>query len=381
MTVAEDKSNKRLIYIINHMDWFWSHRLPLALGAKEAGWDVTIAATGATQDKKLEAYGFSAVELPASDKGFMPLTILKTIFAVYMLIKHENPALLHAITLKYAFIAGLAARVFPKIRVVYTLAGLGYLFSGEGTKPKLLRIAVGPLLKFALNHPRAKILFQNPDDQALMIRRGFVRAERTHLIRGSGVDTEIFKPVKEAPESPPIVLMPTRLVHDKGVAVFVAAARILRKQGSDMRFQIAGGITQNNPLAIQEAEMQDMVADGTVEWLGKVSDMPGLLAKSTIVAYPSYYREGVPKVLLEAAAMGKAIVTTDHPGCREAVIHGENGFLVPVKDAQKLAEAIQAVLENPDFRREMEKAGRAYALKEFDVRLIVEKTLALYNAK
>lgn len=372
-------SDKKLIYIINHMDWFWSHRLPLALGAQDAGWDVIVAATGATKDEKLAAHGFGAAELPDAAQGFMPLTVLKTMRAVQALIRQENPVLIHAITLKYAFIAGLAARLFPELRCVYTIAGLGYLFSGEGAKPKILRLAVGPFLKIALKHPKAHIIFQNPDDQALMIRRGFVRAENTALIRGSGVDTAVFKPAAEKPKLPPIVVMPTRLVHDKGVAVFVAAARILKKRGIEARFQIAGGVTTNNPLAISAQDMKDMTRDGSVEWLGKVNDMPGLLAKATLVAYPSYYREGVPKVLLEAAAMGKAIVTTDHPGCREAVADGVNGLLVPVKDASALADAIADLLAHPDKREAMEKAGRDRAVAEFDVRLVVGETLALYN--
>lgn len=369
----------KLIYIINHMDWFWSHRLPLAQGAQDAGWDVTVAATGASSDAELSNLGFRSCELPKSDTGFMPFTIIRMIFSVFLLIWREKPELMHAITLKYVFIAGLAARTRPKIRVVYTIAGLGYLFSGEGAKPRILRALIGPFLRFALKHPNASIIFQNPDDQELMVRHGFVRAHSCHLIRGSGVDTSQFKPSPDLPKSTPIVLMPTRLVHDKGVAVFVAAARLLKKRGVDARFQIAGGVTPHNPLAISLAEMKDMVADGSVEWLGKVEDMPGLLSQCCFVAYPSYYKEGVPKVLLEAAAAGKAIVTTNHPGCREAVIDGETGILVPIKDALALAEAILRLLNNPEDCRKMGEAGRNLACKDFDVRHIVRETLEVYR--
>ncbi|MCB1783500.1 MAG: glycosyltransferase family 4 protein [Alphaproteobacteria bacterium] len=369
---------QKLLYVINHMDWFWSHRLPLAAGAQEAGWDVTVAASGASSDKKLASRGFHAADLPNPEGKFIGFAVLETVFEIFRVLSREKPDLMHAITLKYAFIAGLCARLYPKMRVVYTIAGLGYLFSGEGVKPRLLRAVIGPALKFALKHPQASLIFQNPDDMDLMIKHGFCRAEAAHLIRGSGVDTDAFKPSDVRPETPPIVLMPTRLVHDKGVAVFVAAARLLKKRGSEARFQIAGGLSASNPLAISEAEMKDMVSDGTVEWLGKVDDMPGLLARATLVAYPSYYREGVPKVLLEAAAAGKAIVTTDHPGCREAVADGVNGLLVPIKDAGSLADAIADLLSHPDKRAAMESSGRARALGEFDVHLIVSQTLALY---
>ncbi|MEZ5919079.1 MAG: glycosyltransferase family 4 protein [Alphaproteobacteria bacterium] len=375
----------KLLYIINHIDWFWSHRLPLAAGARDAGWDVVVCVEGASKDTKLTENDFTGRELPPADKGFAPFAVLAIIAAIHHLIKEERPVLLHAITLKYAFMAGLAARFHKDIRVVHTLAGLGYLFSGEGTKPKILRALVGPFLKLALKHKNAQIIFQNPDDLEIMLSRGFVRKEQTYLIRGSGVDTEAFRYVPEEEKSSaendtPIVVMPTRLVHDKGVAVFVEAARLLKKRGSKARFQIAGGLVTNNPLAISKEEMDKFCADGAVEWLGKVSDMPGLLARATLIVYPSYYREGIPKVLLESCATGRAIVTTDHPGCREAVTDGDNGLLVPVKDPQATAAAIEKLLADPQTRKAMGARSRARAEDEFDVRKIVKATLDVYGS-
>lgn len=368
-----------LLYVINHIDWFWSHRLPLARGAQKAGWDVSVAVPHATQDPNLGKEGFIGLDLPAPDQGFAPVAVLKTIVALRKMIKDQKPDLVHAITLKYAFITGLAA-LGLKTRLVHTIAGLGYLFSGEGLKPKILRLLVGPFLKLALRRTGTQLIFQNPDDQRIMIERGFADPAQAHLIRGSGVDTDDFAP-RPLPEEdqPPLVVMPTRLVHDKGVAVFVEAARQLKQQGVQARFQIAGGVTKNNPLAMTQAEIEAMVADGAAQWLGKVSDMPALLAQARIVAYPSYYREGIPKVLLEAAAMGKAIITTDHPGCREAVDAGENGLLVPVKDAQSLALAIKTLLDDPQLCAAMGEKSRQKALEEFDVRLIVEQTVKLYR--
>lgn len=373
----------KLLYIINHIDWFWSHRLPLATGARDAGWEVVVCVEGASKDSKLAENGFTGRELPSADKGFAPFAVLNIILAIHRLIKEEQPVLLHAITLKYAFMAGLAARFHKDIRIIHTLAGLGYLFSGEGTKPKILRTLVGPFLKIALKHKNAQIIFQNPDDLKIMLSCGFVREEQTHLIRGSGVDTDAFRyaPEEENPAAEndtPIVVMPTRLVHDKGVAVFVEAARILKKRGPKARFQIAGGLVTNNPLAVSKDEMEKLCEDGTVEWLGKVSDMPGLLARATLIVYPSYYREGIPKVLLESCATGRAIVTTDHPGCREAVTDGDNGLLVPIKDTQATAAAIEKLLADPQTRKAMGMRSRARAEEEFDVRKIVKATLAVY---
>lgn len=370
----------RILYVINHPDWFWSHRLPLALGARDAGYKVMVAMPGGASDTRLREMGFTGFDLPEASGA---IGVFKTILALRRLIAAQGPDIVHAITLKYAFISGLAVRLAGRadVRAVHTVAGLGYLFSGEGVKPKILRTLIGPFLKLALGGKNMRVIFQNPDDLNLFIRRGFVRPERTALIRGSGVDTSVFSPREGAEEEPPIVLMPTRLVRDKGIAVFVEAARLLKAEGCDARFQIAGGVSRSNPLALTEAEMNDLCADGAAEWLGRVEDMPGLISRAALVAYPSYYREGVPKVLLEAAAMGKAIVTTDHPGCREAVADGVNGLLFPVKDAWACAQAILALLDDPLRRAAMGRAGRARAETEFEAKLIAAHTLKVYEAR
>ena len=386
MIAMDEKADKKpeICYVINHIDWFWSHRLPLARGAQEDGWDVSVAVPGASADENLADEGFKGIDLPAPDQGFGPLGVIKTIFALRRIIRRDSPDLIHAITLKYAFITGLATLGLANVKLVHTIAGLGYLFSGEGVKPKVLRTLIGPFLRLALRRANIHLIFQNPDDMHIMISRGFADPDRAHLIRGSGVDTAEFMPCEAPSEANdqgdnPIVVMPTRLVHDKGVAIFVEAARLLKEEGVNVSCQIAGGVTQNNPLAISQDDMENMVKDGAAEWLGKVSDMPALLAKAALVAYPSYYREGIPKVLLEAASMAKAIVTTDHPGCKEAVKDGYNGLLVPVKDARALATAIKTLLDDPKLCAEMGAHSRQRAVDEFDVKIIVKQTLETYN--
>lgn len=364
--------NKKLLFVINHMDWFWSHRLPLAIGAQKAGWDVHVCANGAEQDEKLGKAGFKGIALSLS-----PLKILTEIKRI---IGEEKPGLVHVITLKYAFLAGLASRFYKDIKIVHTIAGLGYLFSGEGIKPKLLRALVGPFLKFALKHPNAQIIFQNPDDMALMIKRGFVDETRVHLIRGSGVDLKQFPHVPEPQHEKPVIIMPTRLVHDKGVAVFIEAAKIAAENGVDAVFKIAGGAVTNNPLGISENEMNAMIKDTPVEWLGRVSDMPALYAEANLIVYPSYYGEGVPKVLLEAAATGRAIITTDHAGCREAIEDQKTGLLVPVKDAAATAKAIATLIQDATLRNKMGDAARVFAKENYDVKSVVKRTLAVYSA-
>jgi len=371
---------KKLLYIINHLDWFWSHRLPLAQDAQNKNWDVFVAATDAQNNSALAEKGFKGLGLPPADQGFAPLTLCSIMWRIHTLLKQEKPELVHAITLKYAFLAGLPTRFQKDVKIIHTIAGLGYLFSGEGFKPALLRFFIGPFLKLALSHPRAHIIFQNPDDQALMVKRGFVKPERCTLIRGSGVDLDAF-PFRQEPENdlPPLVLMPTRLVRDKGIAVFIEAARIVHTAGIMARFQIAGSITRNNPLALSETDMKALLENSPVTWLGKVTDMPALFQSCALVCYPSWYGEGVPKVLLEAAATGRAIVTTDHPGCREVVQDQENGFLVPVKDPEATAHALMILLQDAPRRKKMGHKSRARAEKEFDVKRVTEETLKLYQ--
>lgn len=360
----------KLLYVINHIDWFWSHRLPLALGAQKEGWNVHVAVPQA--DAQLKAQGFHGHDLGYDG-------ILKTILNLRQILRTEKPDLVHAITLKYAFITGLALVFQKNIKAVYTIAGLGYLFSGEGLKPKILRTILAPVFKLVFCNSYTTLIFQNKDDRALFLKRGFAKMEQCHLIRGSGVDVLQFAYQEETDSDPKLVLMATRLVHDKGVAVFIEAARLLKKRGVDAKFQIAGGVARDNPLAISAAEMERMVAYGAAEWLGKVSDMPGLLAKSHLVVYPSYYGEGVPKVLLEAAATGRAIITTDHPGCREVVQHGVNGLLVPVKDVEATANAIEELLRDAARRKLMGLKSRGRAEEEFDVRKTVRETLSVYR--
>lgn len=366
---------RKVLYIFNAVDW--ESRIPVAKAAHARGFDVVLGLINPKND--IPETGFKTHILEQAGRNLNPFSTFKLIKDMQNLIRQEQPEIVHTVTLKYGFMAGLAASPYKTIRKIHTLAGLGYTFRGQGFGSRLLKFFISPILKYALTQPNTQLIFQNSDDQSLMVEAGYALAENTTLIRGSGISLEKFSGFEDTREqSAPIILMPTRLVHDKGVAVFIEAAKILEELGTQAVFQIAGGVSADNPNGISQKEMDALLKDSPVEWLGRVSDMPSLLSKVSLVVYPSYYGEGVPRVLLEACAAGRAIVTTDHPGCREAIIDGEGGILVPVKDAMATADAIQSLLDNPKELKQMEKSNLKRAQLEFNISAIAEKTASLY---
>lgn len=368
---------KKILYIVNHIDWFWSHRLPIVKAAKDAGWEVHVAVAGSAKDPRFAQHGFISHELPLLPGTLNPFPALGLLMAIENIIREVKPDVMHAITIKHVFFAGLAVKRHKDIRTIHTIAGLGYLFSAEGFKPKLMRTVLGPILKLSLRN--SMVTVQNQDDRNILIQRGFVIPEKCIIIPGSGIDTTAFAPKPENEKNPPCVVMATRLLQEKGVSIFVEAARILKKRGVNARFIIAGDLAPYAPRALTAEDMKKMTADGAAEWPGKVTDMPPFYAASSVVVYPSWYREGIPKVLLEAAAAGKPIITTDHSGCRDAVRNNDNGILVPVKDAAATANAIEKLLKDKNLRHAMGLRSRERAEKEFDVRIVVKETLRLYG--
>lgn len=379
MSGASKGQARKLLYVINHLDWFWSHRLPLAREAQRLGWEVVVAAPGAAADAKLRAHGFKGVEVAASGRRRPLLALLRNVAQVRRLLAEERPAVLHAVTLKAALPAALAARWFGGgVAVVVTVAGLGYLFCSASAKARLARLLLTPVIRHAFHGRDTWVIFQNSADRDMLTRHRAVRPERSVVIGGSGVDLAAFPRRDEPATSPPIVLMASRLVREKGIAVFAEAAALLKARGHQARFVLAGGLDETNPEAITAEEMRQITARGAIEWQGHVADMADLYARCAIFVYPSYYGEGVPKVLLEAAATGRPIVTTDHPGCRDVVTDGVNGLLVPTRDALATADAIARLLADPELRAAMGRRSRERAARDFDVETVVRRTVAVY---
>lgn len=366
------------LMVLNDIAWFWSHRLPLAEEIQKQGWKLSLATAGAERDVNLKALGVSGYDLPEHDNGLNPFRHLAIVWSLYKIVRDTQPDIIHAITLRHAFYVGLIARLTGYKPVIFTIAGLGSVFAGKNGKAKLIRTLAAPLFKFAFGGKGRFMIFQNPDDRAAMVDAGIVKLEDTGLIRGSGVDLEEFS-CSPIPEGTPVILFPSRLIREKGIYEFIDAARLMKAEGKNIRFQVAGHIYEKNPHSVSSVQMKSWADEGIVEWLGQASDMPEIYKAATIVTLPSYYGEGVPKVLLEAMAVGRPIITTDWPGCREAVVNGENGLLIPVKDSLALVEAIENLLKNPMDMALMGQAGRRMAEADFGVGGVVEKTLAVYR--
>lgn len=352
-------------------DWYFvSHRLPLARAARATGWDVTVVTRCAQARDEIEAAGIAVVPLEMARRGLNPLRLARETVAVARLYRRLRPDVVHHVALRPVVVGGLAARLARVPQVISAIAGLGYAWTGG--RGGWLRLALGRLLRLAL--ARGPVIVQNPDDRDAVAALGIAR-KRLHLIPGAGVDVARFAPRPE-PDGTPLVLMAARLLRDKGVAEFVAAARALRGRA---RFVLAGAPDEGNPATVTPDELATWVREGAIEWWGPRNDMPEVLGGAHLVCLPSSYREGLPKVLLEAMACGRACVTTDTPGCRDAVRDGDNGLLVPVRDGAALTAAIARLLDDPALRRRMGARGRERALAEFSDERVIAATLALYR--
>jgi glycosyltransferase involved in cell wall biosynthesis len=255
---------------------------------------------------------------------------------------------------------------------------LGYLVASSSFKARLLRLPIWNAFRFLLNRPGSRVLLQNAEDREFVTTKIRVPLERTVLIRGAGVDCNVFHPGIER-EGVPVVMLPSRMLWNKGIAEFVEAARLLKQEGVNARFVLVGDVDGGSPSGMPRETLLGWRDAGVIEWCGPQQQMADVYQSATLVCLPSHGGEGVPKVLLEAASCGRAIVTSDVPGCRDIVRHNVNGLVVPPKTVRELATAVRYLLENDDVRRQMGASGREIALREFSQEIVVNKTMSLYN--
>jgi glycosyltransferase involved in cell wall biosynthesis len=371
----------KLLFVVN-VDWFFmSHRLPIALEAMRQGYEVHIATALTDKLSVLQSHGLVVHPLSLNRSGAGLWAIGKTFGQIFRVCKLVKPDVVHFVTIKPVLLGGLAARVARVPAVVSAVSGLGFVFVAKGIKAAIRRWLVNRLYGMALGHRNLRVIFQNSDDLACLARLVHLSDRKVTMIRGSGADLSQYR-VTPLPTGVPVVLLAARLLIDKGVREFVQSAQILRQRGlsaQDVRFVIVGTPDLANPHSLHPDELAQWAEEGAVELWGHRSDMPQVMAAAHLVVLPSYYGEGLPKVLIEAAACGRVVVTTDHPGCRDAIEPGVTGVLVPVRDAIALASVIQELLSDPARCATMGQAGRELAESAFDERQVVAAHLQIYQ--
>lgn len=369
---------KKILFVVNTPGFFLSHRLPIALAAQLCGYIVEVATAKGPEARDIEQYGFRHHIIPFARSGQNPLGEARVILKLIMLFRQSSPDIVHLVTIKPVLYGGIAARLTRIPAVVAAVSGLGTVFIANSPLARLRRWIVSRLYLSALRHHRLAVIFQNLDDRDKLLRLNVLNESHPRLIRGSGVDLAEYSLVPE-PSGIPVVVMASRLLKDKGVVEFVEAARILRERSVDVEMRLIGLPDPGNPTSVTNEDLERWKREGCVQLLGFRNDISKQYAAANIVCLPSYYGEGLPKTLIEAAACGRAVVTTDHPGCRDAIIPGQTGLLVSVRNAAVLADAIQDLIEDAELRRQMGKAGRALAEDAFAIEKVVDQHLQIYS--
>lgn len=368
-------SQKPTVIFVVTEDWaFLSHRLPMARAARDMGCKVIVAARDNGNGAKIEEEGFRFVPIPMKRRSTNPFSELRTVWALVRLFRNEQPDIVHNVALKPILDGSLAARFTRRCHIINTFAGMGAIFIGEQRKG--LRALLIHAFRWLMRPPNVHVIVQNEDDQEMLEQLGVINKERTTLIRGSGVDMDIYSQAPE-PDELPAAVMVSRLLWDKGVGEFVEAARLLKTQGVDVRMVLVGTPDPSNPRSVPEEQVRHWRQEGIIEWQGHRTDIADLWAQSHIAVLPSY-REGAPKSLLEAAACGRPIITTDTPGCRQMVDDGENGILVPTRNATALADAIARLVDDSELRASMGAAARRKVEEQYSSAIVADAIKKLY---
>lgn len=376
--MRKNKLKKKLLLIAN-VDWFFiSHRLCIAERALKEGWEVYVACTDTGRKQEIIDKGVHFINLPISRSGTNPLEEVNTLRNIYSIVKKVQPDVVHHITLKPVIYGSLVAKFLKVKGVVNAIGGLGYNFTGEKIS-KAARLMLF-LMKYAFDRDDVTFIFQNDDDKQELQQRGVLaESNKTVKIKGSGVDLQEFKYTPLTQEAPIKILFPSRMLWDKGVKELREATEILKSKYQDrIQFVLAGLADAGNKAGVSEEFMNEWSDGVYVKWIGYKRNMVPVYQDSHIVVLPSY-REGMPKSLLEACAIGRAIVTTDAIGCRECVDERLNGLKVPVQNSQLLADALVSLIENRERLEQMSRASRQKAVEEFDVQFVLNKHMSIYN--
>lgn len=368
----------KILYIVNEPWFFLSHRLPIALAAKDEGHTVHVATRDGKAVKEITEIGFIHHKIPLSRSGSSLFSEATSLLVMWKLLTQVKPDVLHLVTIKPVIYGGIAARFAPVKKVVAAVSGLGTLFLAEGAKAQLKRKLGTSLYRFALRSKKTTVIFQNPDDKRMFIDLKVVKPEQTVLIRGSGIDLSAFSFSPENLTEKPVVTFAARLLFDKGLTEYIEAIRLLNNKEIAASYQIVGDLDPGNLTSAKNRDIELWKSIPNLSIMGYQKDMEAVFRDSNLVVLPSY-REGLPKVLIEAAACGRAVITTDVPGCRDAIEANETGLLVPVKSHNELADAIEKLVTDTTLRVCMGTAGRQLAESAFSIEQVIDQHLAIYQ--
>lgn len=368
----------KILFVVNEAKFFISHRLMIGLVALERGYDVAVVSAPNTGEEQLAQYGFRHISVPMSRSGLDIIEELRTYKALRKLYLQEQPDLVHHITIKPVIYGSFAARRSSVHAVVNAVPGMGFIFTRLGTLAAVRRACVNVLYRMAFAHPRMRVIFQNTEDLRGFIGHAIVTRENAVLIRGSGVDLSLF-PSRQEPPEPIKFVLAARMLRHKGVNEFASAAAIVRQKHPDWEFVLAGDVDVGNPASLTEAQLRDLESSYGVTWVGHCNDIPALLAESHIACLPTYYREGLPKSLLEASAAGLPMIASNIAGCREVVTDEVNGLIVEPRQIEPLAEAMLRLGEDKALREKFGRAAREKAHAVFSVDDVVDHTFRVYD--
>lgn len=370
---------KKILIVVNSLSFFITHRIEIASAAKNTGYDVKVfyGELGNADTKVLTKMGIDYFHLPFNRKSINPLRELWYLISFILVFYKYKPDIVHLITIKAYLYGGIAARLTNIPCVLSAIAGLGFLFNQKYFFNKIIIKLLYPFFSYALNHPNQKIIVQNKDDKKKIINWLGLNENKVVLFRGSGVNLSKFINLDYSSDII-TVCFASRLLRDKGVMDYVSAAKLIYNRGFKVKFLLAGDLDPGNPTSLKESDLLKIKKDKIIQLLGYQRDIPSLFARSHIICLPSY-GEGLPKTLVEAAAASRAIITTNSPGCRDAIIPNKTGLIVPEKNPEKLADALQWLIENPKKIIAMGKEGRKLAEKEYPIEKIIQKHLSIYK--
>lgn len=369
--------NKKLFIIVNQ-DWFFlSHRLPIGVAAMKAGYDVSVVCEDTGVSGKIAEAGLKPINLPINKAGTNLKDEMKTFIFLCNLLMKEKPDIVHLVGLKIILWGSLACRLAGIKSMISAVCGLGLLFDEQHHESRISKTIL-KVLKWSHKGKNVRIIFQNNDDKRLFLDNKIITEDRCLFTNGSGIDLKKYDYTPESAEVPIKVIFTARMVEDKGTLVLIEAAKKLETEyRGKMQFLLCGGL-DTNPNGITKERLERLCDGDYIKWLGHRSDIHELLKGSHIMAFPSWYREGLPKSVIEAEAIGRPIVTTDSVGCRDTVIDGYNGFMVQPKDAAALAKAIKKLADDPMLRKELGKNARQYAVQKFSIDDVVKVHLNAY---